>query len=415
MMDICDYEKCTGCMACYNACSKGAITINQDTEGFLRPVIDRTKCIDCKLCSRVCPVNQNAEMRKPEQIYCGWSRNNKVRLSSSSGGAFFELAIKIIEDGGCVFGCKLNESLMTEHSIAETKSDLEALKGSKYSQSIIGDTYKRVKEQLLNNRTVLFCGTSCQVAGLLKYLRKPFANLITVDFICHGVPSPKLFEDYKNYIKQTEGFSSIDSIQFRRKQKSWVQYNMEVIGKDNQNHPVLYIGHYLDDPWIRGFLSDNFLRPSCYTCQFSNIKRVSDFTLADWWSYNNPSNGDYSYLKLGVSSITCNTEKAIGFFENVKDKFYLEKRKESDYIGSNPSLSHSWSAPATRKEFWKDYEELGFEFLIDKYMYHKRFTLSQHISTTDLSTYKRRLFYLITSKTERILRRLGLSKLIIKY
>lgn len=217
MKNICNINECTGCMACVNACAHHAIRIIADKEGFDRPVIDETLCVDCGLCAKTCPVNHHPLANEPKEIYSGWSSDEAVRINSSSGGAFTEIARPVLEDGGVVFGCALNDKLQAEHIYVETLEDLEnKLRGSKYVQSRIGNTYAQAKNFLRQGRKVLFSGTPCQIAGLKNYLRRDYDNLITVDLICHGVPSPMLFEDYKKFIQKHENMK-LTKVSFRCK------------------------------------------------------------------------------------------------------------------------------------------------------------------------------------------------------
>lgn len=415
MSEICNRSLCTGCMACYNSCRKGAIVIKENNEGFLSPEIDQSTCVNCGLCKKICPANNPIISNEPKKIFACWSKNEDIRKSSSSGGAFWELASSVIKSGGYVAGCVLDNKLKARHIIVGTLTELEQLKGSKYSQSIIGKIYIEVHKLLLHGQTVLFSGTPCQIAGLKNYLQKDFDNLITVDLVCHGVPSPLLFEDYKEYIKKEKGFKRIDSIVFRGKKRSWMLYNMQVEGVDSEDCKLSYSGHYLIDPWIRGFLGDNFLRKSCYNCQYANISRVSDFTIADWWSFK-PKDGDYSYLQKGVSSMTCNTERAISFFSTIKDSFYLESKSLEDYKTTNPSLSSSWKEPDSRVLFWSDYNNYGFsKALIKKYMNRKPITLTHYIEMRYKNHVLIRLLLKILYKKNALLKHFNLDNLQIKF
>ena len=287
MSEICNKADCTGCMACVNVCAHHAITIIQDEEGFDRPQIDDGKCVECGLCQKTCPINHHPVVHEPKGVYSGWSSNETVRISSSSGGAFTEIARPILEQGGVVFGCGLDENLQAYHTYVESMDELaDKLRGSKYVQSRIGNSYSQAKDFLKQGRKVLFSGTPCQIAGLKNYLRRDYDNLITVDLICHGVPSPMLFEDYKNFMQERENMKLTD-VSFRCKKSSWIFYNMTLKGHvEKSSAPKIYIGRYYEDPYIRGFLSDIFLRPSCHQCHFTSTKRCSDFTIADWWGYS---------------------------------------------------------------------------------------------------------------------------------
>ena len=192
-------------------------------------------------------------------------------------------------------------------------------------------------------------------------------------------------------------------------------YNMRIDGIDSRGRRKSYTGHYLSDPWIRGFLGDNFLRKSCYKCQFANIYRISDFTIADWWSYK-PKESDYSYLQKGVSSLTCNTQKALMFLENIKDSFYLESKSMEDYKKTNPSLISSWSEPDSRTLFWSDYKTCGFSnALIKKYMDKKPITLTNYIDMRYKNNVLIRLLLKILHKKNAFLKYYNLENFQIKF
>ena len=196
MIKILDKKDCCGCNACVQKCPKHCITMKEDKEGFLYPNVDENVCIDCHICEKVCPVlNQNME-RMPLNVYVGKNPNEEIRIKSSSGGLFTMLAEQVIDDIGVVFGATFNEKWTVVHDYVETKEGLAKFRGSKYVQSNIGNSFKKAMDFLNEGRKVLFSGTPCQIAGLKNYLRKDYDNLITVDFICHGVPSPGVFRTY---------------------------------------------------------------------------------------------------------------------------------------------------------------------------------------------------------------------------
>ncbi|WP_444379929.1 Coenzyme F420 hydrogenase/dehydrogenase, beta subunit C-terminal domain, partial [Prevotella sp.] len=270
MKNICNIIECTGCMACANVCAHHAIYIKKDEEGFDRPVIDKSLCVDCGLCVKTCPINHHPDAHEPVKIYSGWSSEEDVRTSSSSGGAFTEIARPVLEEGGVVFGCALNDKLQAEHIYVETLEDLKyKLSGSKYVQSRIGNSYTLAKGFLRQGRKVLFSGTPCQIAGLKNYLRRDYDNLITVDLICHGVPSPMLFEDYKTFMQKHENMK-LTKVSFRCKKSSWIFYNMTLKGHVEKSSALkTYVGSYYEDPYIRASQRDYFLRPSCHQCKFT--------------------------------------------------------------------------------------------------------------------------------------------------
>lgn len=196
MINIKDKSNCCGCNACVQKCPKQCISMREDDEGFLYPYVDKTLCIECGLCEKTCPIINSKEERKPLNVFAAKNQNDEVRMQSSSGGIFTLLAENVIDEGGVVFGAGFNERWEVVHSFAENKKDLAKFRGSKYVQSKVGNSYKLAEAFLKQGRKVLYSGTPCQIAGLKQYLRKDYVNLLAVDFICHGVPSPGVFRTY---------------------------------------------------------------------------------------------------------------------------------------------------------------------------------------------------------------------------
>ena len=412
MKEICNRTACTGCMACVNACSHNAIKVIADEEGFDRPCVDDKSCIECGLCQKVCPINNHPNSSEPIKVYSGWSTDETIRLSSSSGGAFTEISRPILEEGGVVFGCALDEKLQAVHIYVETMEDFALkLRGSKYVQSRIGDSYRQAKDFLKKGRIVLFSGTPCQIAGLRNYLRKDYENLITVDLICHGVPSPMIFEDYKKYIAETHGMT-ISDVKFRCKKSSWIFYNMTVTGHvEKKASPSHYIGKYYSDPYIRGFLRDYFLRPSCHQCHFTSIQRCSDFTIADWWGYRKDSKEDLDYERKGVSLILCNSQKAVELYRRMK--MVWRERTIEEAMKTNLSLSRPFPAKDSRQDFWKDYYATVFPEIVAKYMSPEKLPLSTVIRMNCSDSKARNFLLKFVYKFEGIMRKIGLYKLIL--
>ena len=362
MLKICDNDLCTGCMACVNACAQNAIRMQPNSEGFLYPVVDESLCKNCGLCSRICPNNNPIAKEEPKAVYSGWSKDENLRMQSSSGGAFSEIALQTLRRGGVVFGCVLNEKLNVEHTFVENESDLEKIRGSKYVQSYIGDSYKRARSFLNEGREVLFSGTSCQIAGLKAFLKKEYSNLLTVDIICHGVPSPRVWNDYIKYIENING-DKVDSVRFRSKKYSWVFYGMNIsFHKIEKN----YFGPYYNDPYIRGFLRDFFLRQSCPTCRYTSTARVSDFTIADWWGYKKKDEKDKDFQYKGVSLVLANSNKALDVVKNLNME--LRERSIEEAKKTNLCLSRPYPKNPMREKFWEDYNSKSFADVVPMYM-----------------------------------------------
>ena len=362
MFNICDYNFCTGCMACANACGQNAIQMKPNKEGFLYPIINENLCKNCGLCSRICPSNNPIAKKEPEAVFSGWSKDESIRMHSSSGGAFSEIALQILNRKGVVFGCTLNKELKAEHAFVENKSDLKLFRGSKYVQSYIGDSYKKVRTFLNEGREVLFSGTPCQIAGLKAFLKKEYNNLWTVDIICHGVPSPRIWQDYAQYIENIYN-DKIDAVEFRSKKYSWIFFGMNISFHKSRKK---YYGPYYNDPYIRGFLRDYFLRQSCSTCKYTSIDRVSDFTIADWWGYRRTEKKDKDFQYKGVSLILANNERAANLAKNLN--MDLCERTIDEAKKTNLCLSKPFPSNPLRDKFWKDYNDKSFADVVALYM-----------------------------------------------
>ena len=237
MFQLTDKQDCCGCHACASVCARHSITMQEDNEGFLYPVVDASTCIDCGLCEKVCPVINQDEPRKPLKVYAAKNRNEEIRRQSSSGGIFTPLAESVIREGGVAFGAKFDKDWNVVHAWTDTIEGIADFRGSKYVQSIIGDTYREAREFLKQGRKVLFSGTPCQIAGLRKFLRKEYENLLTVDVVCHGVPSPLV---WREYLKENTKGKEILRIDFR--EKKWVG---KIIGWLLKVTMILLISHFM--------------------------------------------------------------------------------------------------------------------------------------------------------------------------
>lgn len=304
MINIVHKYDCCGCNACVQRCPKHCISMQEDDEGFIYPVVDKSACINCGLCEKVCPVINQNEAREPLNCYAAINPDEQIRLKSSSGGIFTSLAEYIIDNGGVVFGAMWDDNWDVIHSYTENKHDLVLFRGSKYLQSSIGDTYKQAEQFLKAGRKVLFSGTPCQIAGLKKFLVKEYDNLLTVDIICHGVPSRSVFHSYlKEEIKEiifnhngkkVSGDLSekckIKSINFRDKQKGWKLFSLTICftytSLEGKEVSINHSSTLHEDPFMTGFLNNYFLRPSCHECPVRKLKSNADITIGDYWGYD---------------------------------------------------------------------------------------------------------------------------------
>ena len=410
---ICHHDQCTGCAACFNVCRHDAIRMVADEEGFLRPNINADACVDCGLCVKTCPANTKTSRHEaPLLVYSGWSKNEDIRLSSASGGAFAEIASYFItEMHGAVFGVAMSDKLEACHVAITDTADLKRLQGSKYIQSKMGETYRQAEYYLRDGRKVLFSGTPCQIAGLKNYLRKEYDNLFAVDLICHGVPSKRIFDDYIRYLEKKLQHKVYD-VKFRCKKSSWIFYNMAVnspVEKGSRRESYEYEGAYYSDPFIRAFLRDNALRPSCYQCPYTSTSRVADFTLADWWGYEAEDKSDKDFEKKGVSLIFANSEKAKGMMPHLN--LQLKSRTIEEAKRTNISLSQPFGMPKTRNEFWQDYSNYGFEYLIEKWLAPEQLTPISFVWYKFQESRLRKTLVLICRVYDKVRRVLGLREI----
>lgn len=283
MIQIKNPIECCGCNGCVQVCPKSCISFDEDREGFRYPLVDLDKCIRCGLCEKVCPVLNPSELPATEpEVFAAINEDDRIRRESSSGGVFTAIAEEILAEGGVVFGAKYDENWEVCHGYVETKEDLKGFRGSKYMQSRIGSSYKDTLKFLKEGRKVLFTGTPCQIAGLKRFLRKDYENLYTVDSICHGVPSAKVWRMYlADMVKRGEikySKADITKVGFREKLPGWLNSKVEIKSKDAE-----YAASKNDDPYFVAFIRNVTLRPICYQCPFKAGKSGSDLTMADFW------------------------------------------------------------------------------------------------------------------------------------
>ncbi|MGH4052367.1 MAG: Coenzyme F420 hydrogenase/dehydrogenase, beta subunit C-terminal domain [Clostridium sp.] len=364
MISIINKKNCSGCKGCYNICPQKCIEMLVDEEGFWYPKVNENKCIECGLCEKVCPeinIYFNGRAYDKPNCYAAWNNNKSIREDSSSGGVFTSLAEWILLDGGVVFGAGYNQDFNIIHKEAHTIGELKELRGSKYVQSDINDTFSKAKQYLEKDNKVLFTGTSCQIAGLYSFLQKEYDKLYTCDIVCHGVPSPMVFQKYKQNLKK-EYNSSIKRITFRNKKYGWKKYSV-LIQFEND---ALYSKLAANDIYMQGFLKNYYLRPSCYKCSYSNISRVSDITLGDYWGIAS------KYPELdddkGTSLLLVNTDKGKTMLKECKSNIFIQKCDLDHAIKGNPCIIKSVKEPDLRESFFEDVNRRDFNYVIKKYM-----------------------------------------------
>lgn len=316
---------CCGCGACAQSCPKKCISMEWDGEGFLYPKVDESACVNCGLCEKVCPIliNQKPQPRTVA-AYGAYTSDGELRQRSSSGGLFSVLAREILSCGGVIAGAAFDEDFSVRHILVENDAELNRLRGSKYVQSRMEDTYAQVQKLLKQGRIVLFTGVACQVAGLKAFLGREYDNLYTVDVLCHGVPSPKV---WKQYLAEQEQHyaASVVRASFRDKRMGWKQFSM-VLDFENkkQYHEILDV-----DSYMRLFLANICLRPSCHSCRFKEFPRLSDLTIGDAWGIEKhmPDLDD----DRGASVVLVNSDKGRGLWETVAGNL-ISRQGELDVL-----------------------------------------------------------------------------------
>lgn len=353
MIEITDKSKCCGCGACKNVCPKQCIKMLAGEKGFLYPLVNKSACINCGLCNKICPITSSKKNQTKKTAFAAYNIDEAVRSLSSSGGMFGLFAKKVIGNGGVVFGVAFDFSYKSVyHTAVDNLEELPKLYGSKYLQSDTGNSYKEVEMQLQEGKSVLFVGTSCQIAGLKSYLRKEYEKLVTVDVICHGVPSPKVWSDYATIQEERAG-AKLDRVAFRDKRCGWS--NSVVALLFDNGIEVFRLSN--KDYYIKGFLNNLYLRDSCYDCHFKGENVLSDISIGDFWGIEGvlPNFSD----NKGVSAVILNTEMGKAFFEKIKSELIIEKVDYNDVLKGNPSLVSSVAKPDRSEKFWKLYHKQG--------------------------------------------------------
>ncbi len=387
MIRIVDPSHCCGCSACVQRCPKQCISLREDAEGFLYPEVDASLCVDCGLCEQVCPELHPDAERQPLQTFAAVNPDAEVRRTSSSGGVFTALAEQVIDAGGVVFGAAFDAHWEVRHRCATTREELAAFRGSKYVQSVIGDTFLQAERFLKSGRRVLFSGTPCQIAGLRRFLRRDYDHLFCVDFICHGVPSPGVFRAYlaeemtklarQGEKKYSFAFSTIlsipkadalaarlgcriEDIRFRDKTNGWKKYSfaffLSKASAAGEKIQFYALNGFTGNAFMQAFLRDLILRPSCYACPAKCFRSGSDLTLGDYWGVEReaPHLDDDG----GTSVVFVNSERGQHFLSSLPIAFHSQPFERVH--AHNTSISASVNRPINRKFFFMMLRRSGF-------------------------------------------------------
>ena len=347
---------CTGCGACVQICPKSAIHWIKKEFDFLYPEVDENLCVKCGLCEKVCPIDKNLVNPTIQKAYAAVNTDADVLQNSTSGGAFIAIAETVLNKGGIVYGCIMDEDFKVCHTRCTKKDDLQKCMGSKYVQSDINITYRLAEHDLKSGLSVLFSGTPCQIAGLYGYLQKRYENLITIDIVCHGVGSQGYFDKYLQFEKQRRN-GSLKEIRFRSKRYvGWSCGGVVVVAPRGNEMTRKYKPYFnYDNYYYSYFLSGDIYRQSCYSCKYANLIRQGDFTLGDFWGVESLDLGIET--SKGCSLLIANSKKAIDFLSLVTDKLQCIEVDINDAARKNGQLRAPSKKSKIRSQLLEEYKK----------------------------------------------------------
>lgn len=353
---ITNKNQCCGCTACYSICPKNAIKMEYDEEGFLYPSINSDLCVDCGMCKSVCAFQNGYEKHPVIKGYALKHKNMDIRMTSRSGGAFAGLSYHILSLGGVVYGAVYGDNYSVKHFRCTDKKDLPKIQGVKYIQSEMNDIFFDVKSDLKSGKYVLFSGTTCQVAGLLAFLKNTdTAKLYTADLICHGVPNNMIWQEFLHWNERKYNGKLTDA-KFRDKSYGWKPHfeSVTINGKKHRTKRFCLM-----------FYENDILRPSCYECKYASLDRAGDFTLGDFWGIKKQYKDMFD--KTGCSLFLINTKRGEELFDKISHNFIL---KDADVVKAsfpNPNLRFATPLPKNREYFWKLYRTYDFDKVMKIY------------------------------------------------
>lgn len=367
MINISRKEDCTGCGACGDICRTKAIALETDIEGFWYPKVNQELCTNCGLCEKTCAELHIEELKqhgtnKDPIVLAALHKDDDIRFASTSGGLFSALANHTYDLGGYVGGAVYSDDFLVEHLLSNNREDLLLIRGSKHIQSNMTGLFQRTKELLENGERVLICAAPCQIASLRLYIGKEYDNLITVDFICLGINSPKIFRKHLESLEHQFGAKAI-SIQAKNKDLGWrsLAYKIKFANKK------VYLRKGINDNFTRGFIDLHInCRPTCYECKYKGFPRISDITLGDFWGIENFDKTMDD--NMGTSVVLLNSQKGSAFFDSIKDKIESKEITIPSVLPGNQALIHPIGKPTiNRDEFYRDVHELAYDDVIKKY------------------------------------------------
>lgn len=344
-------DLCTGCTACQSSCPVEAIEMVKNAKGFLYPEINQKICIDCARCKNVCPILNQKNKKSLGKTYAGYTKDSLAHKKSSSGGIFAELAKWVLEQNGCVYGAAFDHSMTLRHIRVTSLNDLDSILGSKYVQSDLGHVFADVRADLKDDQLVLFCGTSCQVAGLKSYLGHEYSNLLTADLICHGVPSPEMFQIYLSQVVSDK----VTDYQFRNKDRGLKKQETLIVGETGE----LLRQPTQENKYYQGFLKNLYIRPSCHSCTFKGLNRVCDFTLGDYWAvreYDPDLANDY-----GTSCIIVHSPKGEEILSRLQERLKIKPANLKNVTVWNDCYERSVGMNPEEPAFYELIRTVSFE------------------------------------------------------
>lgn len=358
MEKICDKKFCVGCGACNSICPVKCISMREDMEGFFYPEIDTKRCKNCGACVSVCPgrrqENVKVEAKFLTKALSAQNKSTDERMMSSSGGVISLMAKNIITEGGIVFGAAFSSDCRKVQHIEISKlEDIGKIRGSKYIQSEIGGCYEAIKKHLDKGKKVLFIGTPCQVAGLRFFLKREYQNLILVDFVCHGVPSPSVWREHIMEVEK-QNQAQIISVNFRLKEPEWRDYSIKYSFSDSKQ----ITRSCRKDMFIIGYLSNLYLRESCEVCRYKGENRYSDITVADHWGVWDIAKEMDD--KKGTSLLVIHTEKGRNLLEKIKPDIRFIVTDLDKAIQYNLSYVNQATASKYRRWFFRSFRRRGY-------------------------------------------------------
>ena len=374
MPTLANNELCVGCTACVLKCPKKCLAMTYDNAGFAYPqMINREQCVECNLCEKVCPVlNPNEIEQGSTKAIAAFSIDNMIREESSSGGIFTELALQVLNNKGVVYGAAYNNEWSVEHIGVNKKENLYQLRGAKYVESRLKNAFSEIEIYLQNKQQVLFSGTPCQVAGLKSYLQKDYSNLLCVDFVCHGIPSPLAWKKYIDERKRVDNETSKPSmISQRSKETGWSRYSYSCVMEypDGKKYSSLSS----DDLYMKLFCNDYISRKSCKKCQFKGYDRISDITLGDFWGIWDiePEMDDGK----GTSLVLIHTEKGRKVFSNLNNRVKYKETTLEAASAENKSLLYSSAEKLEREKVLEEIKNDNYFKLYDLFPTNVSITL----------------------------------------